>query len=93
MTAELGRVRTGRHSAYILHAHLVFVTKYRHRVFSDSHLKRLETIMRDVAAGLECEVFEFNGEANHVHLLIVFPPKVALAELVKRLKGQQARPV
>ena len=47
--------------------------------------------MRDVAAGMECDVIEFNGEANHVHLLIVFPPKVALADLVKRLKGVSSR--
>lgn len=67
-----------RHCVFVLHAHLVFVTKYRHRIFSDGHLRRLEQIMRGVAADFECEVVEFNGEANHLHLLVTFPPKVAL---------------
>lgn len=47
--------------------------------------------MGDVAANLDCEVVEFNGEANHVHLLVTFPPKVAISDLVQRLKGVSSR--
>ncbi|MFI8076375.1 transposase, partial [Streptomyces sp. NPDC086033] len=43
-------VRTGRHVVYNLHAHLVFVTKYRRGVFDDDMLKRCEEIMREVCA-------------------------------------------
>jgi putative transposase len=70
---------------------LVFVTKFRHKVFADRHLKRLEEIMRDVCADFECEMVEFNGENNHVHLLVNFPPKVAIARLVNSLKGVSSR--
>src|SRR5699024_8560301 len=41
-------VRTGRHCVFAMHAHLVFVTKFRHQVFTDHHLTRMEQIMRDV---------------------------------------------
>ncbi|MQY22080.1 hypothetical protein NRB20_51930 [Nocardia sp. RB20] len=75
----------------MLHAHLVFVTKYRHRVFSDQHLTRMEQIMRDVCADFECELIEFHGDTNHVHLLVNFPPKVALSKLVNSLKGVSSR--
>jgi putative transposase len=34
---------------------------------------------------------EFNGESNHVHLLVNFPPKVALSRLVNSLKGVSSR--
>ncbi|MFG3698164.1 transposase [Micromonospora sp. NPDC047620] len=34
-------------------------------------------------ADFECELVEFNGEAEHAHLLVKFPPKVTLARLVK----------
>jgi len=84
-------IRTGRHCVFVLHAHLVFVTKYRHRVFADSHLQRMEQIMRDVCADFEVELVEFNGEANHVHLLVNFPPKVALSKLVNSLKSVSSR--
>ena len=44
-----------------------------------------------VCADFECELVEFNGEATHVHLLVNFPPKVALSSLVNSLKGVLAR--
>lgn len=74
-----------------MHAHLVFVTKYRHRVFDDQHLTRLEEIMRMVCGDFEVELVEFNGERDHVHLLVNFPPKVALSRLVNSLKGVSSR--
>lgn len=75
----------------MLHAHLVFVTKYRHKVFADRHLTRCGQIMRAVCEDFEVELKEFNGEANHVHLLVSFPPKVALSKLVNSLKGVSSR--
>jgi putative transposase len=39
----------------------------------------------------ECELAEFNGEGDHVHLLVNFPPKVALSRLVNSLKGASSR--
>ncbi|MEO3824870.1 IS200/IS605 family transposase [Actinomadura sp. B10D3] len=89
--AEYGDIRTGRHCVFALHAHLVFVTRFRHRVFTGTHLERMEQIMRDVCADFECELAEFNGESNHVHLLVHFPPKVALSRLVNSLKGVSSR--
>ncbi|WP_406298455.1 IS200/IS605 family transposase [Embleya sp. NBC_00888] len=89
--ADIQNIRTGRHCVFALHAHLVFVTKYRHRVFNDAHLMRMEEIMRAVCADFECELVEFNGENDHVHLLVNFPPKVALSKLVNSLKGVSSR--
>ena len=74
-----------------MHAHLVFVTKYRHEVFTDTHLTRLEAIFRDVCTDFECELVEFNGGTDHVHLLVTFPPKVAVSHLVNSLKGVSSR--
>jgi putative transposase len=89
--AEYEDIRTGRHCVFALHAHLVFVTKFRHKVFTDTHLNRMEEIMRDVCADFETELREFNGDNNHVHLLVNFPPKVALSKLVNSLKGVSSR--
>ena len=87
--ADMEGVRTGRHCVFVLHAHLVFVTKYRHKVFGDRHLARMEEVMRMVCADFEVELAEFNGEADHVHLLVNFPPKVALSKLVNSLKASR----
>jgi len=60
-------------------------------VFTAAHLTRMEEIMRAVCAGFETGLAEFNGEASHVHLLVNFPPKVALSKLVNSLKGVSSR--
>ena len=67
------------------------MTKFRHRVFGDRHLARMEEIMRAVCADFETELVEFNGRNNHVHLLVNFPLKAALAKLVNSLKGVSSR--
>ncbi|MFV5998175.1 IS200/IS605 family transposase [Streptomyces sp. NPDC056231] len=74
-----------------LHAHLVFVTKYRRGVFDDDMLKRCEEIMREVCGTFEAQLREFNGEADHVHLPVHYPPKVALSKLINSLKGVSSR--
>ena len=84
-------LRAGRHCVFNLHAHLVFVTKYRHSVFSAELLKDLEDIFSNICEQFEAKLVEFNGEANHVHLLVNYPPKVQLTKLVNSLKGVSSR--
>ncbi|QRM32494.1 IS200/IS605 family transposase [Microvirga sp. VF16] len=84
-------IRTGRHVVAALHAHLVFTTKRRGKVLLAEHLVRLREIFASVCADFEVELREFNGEAGHVHLLVVYPPKVRLSELVNSLKGVSSR--
>lgn len=83
--------RTGRHCIFELHAHLVFITKYRGNIFTDEHLRSLENIFRGVCEDFEVHLEEFNGEADHVHLLVNFPPKVSVSKLVNSLKGVSSR--
>ncbi|WP_279306110.1 IS200/IS605 family transposase [Micromonospora globispora] len=56
-------------------------------MFTERHLTRLEETMRAVCVDFQTELVEFNGEAEHVHLLVNLPPKVALSKLVNSLKG------
>lgn len=84
-------VRRGRSVIYILHAHLVFTPKYRRKVFTDTILTRCEEVMRKVCEDFGAELREFNGETDHVHLLVHYPPSVALSRLVGSLKGVSAR--
>jgi putative transposase len=74
-----------------MRVHLVFVTKYRRGVFTDEILTRCEEIMRKVCEDFEAELKEFNGERDHVHLLVHHPPKAAVSKLVNSLKGVSAR--
>ncbi|MER6171870.1 IS200/IS605 family transposase [Streptosporangium sp. NPDC001681] len=84
-------VRRGRSVVCTLHAHLVFVPRYRRGVFTNEILRRCEDIMIEVCDSFGAELVEFNGEEDHVHLLVHYPPKVALSTLVNSLKGVSAR--
>jgi putative transposase len=83
--------RHGRHVVSALHVHLVFLTKYRWGVFDDGMLRFCEGVMRKVCDDFEADLREFNGEADHVHLLVAYPPKVSVSALVNSLKGVSAR--
>ena len=85
-------LRTGRHCVFSMHVHLVFVTKYRRRVFSAAALKHLQAYFAKVCADFGAELQAFEGERDHVHLLVVYPPKVAVSKLVNSLKGASSRP-
>jgi putative transposase len=74
-----------------MHVHLVFVPKYRGAIFTPQHLNTLEAILDKVCMDFEAELVKFNGEADHVHLLVNFPPKVAVSKLVNSLKGASSR--
>lgn len=74
-----------------MHAHLVFVTKYRRNVFTKEILNDLRGIFSNVCADFEAELVEFDGEDDHVHLLVNYPPKVAVSAPVNRLKGVSSR--
>ena len=83
--------RRGRSVVCALHVHLVFVTKYRRGVFTD----RAHLVLRDaflgVCAEFDAVLREVNGEDDHVHLLIEYPPTVQLSKLVNSLKGVSSR--
>jgi len=51
----------------------------------------MEQIMQDECVGFGCELAEFNGEADHVHLPVNFPPTMAISRLVNSLKGAFSR--
>ena len=88
---ENQQIRSGRHCVFNMHVHLVFVTKYRKDVFTKPMLDAMEGMFKKVCLDFEAELTEFNGEDDHVHLLINYPPKVAVSNLVNSLKGVSSR--
>lgn len=84
-------IRHGRHCVFNLHIHLLFVTKYRRSVFTKAVLEDLKEIFASVCQDFEAELVEFDGEKDHVHLLINYPPKVSVSRLVNSLKGVSSR--
>lgn len=74
-----------------MHVHLVFVAKYRKRVFDANSIQRLRGYFTKVCEDFEATLVEVDGERDHIHLLIEYPPKVAISALVNSLKGVSSR--
>jgi putative transposase len=83
--------RRGRHVTYCLHAHLVFVPKYRKKTISKRVFSALAESWQTVCRDFGCVLQEANYESDHVHLLVEYPPKVSLSTLVNSLKGVSSR--
>jgi len=74
-----------------MHVHLVFVTKYRRNVFTKEIIDDMRGIFASACLDFESELAEFDGEDDHVHLLVNYPPKVSVSSLVNGLKGVSSR--
>ena len=79
------------HCTFNLNFHLVIVTKYRRKCITAPVLIRLKEICEQLTLKWECELMEFNGEADHLHLLLSLNPKVTPSIFVNNLKTVTSR--
>jgi len=85
------QLKSTRHAKYLLHAHIIFTPKYRKKVFTKEHLELMREVFSNICKMNDSTLEEFEGESNHVHLLITYPPRIALSVLVNSLKGVSSR--
>jgi putative transposase len=83
--------RRERHSVTDLKIHLVCVTKYRRNLFTAESLQVIQHTFKEVARKMDFQILEFNGESDHVHALIEYPPKLSISQIVNALKGVSSR--
>ena len=79
------------HCVYKLTYHLVLVTKYRKKCLSNEMLNRLEEIIKKNCADWEIDLLEFNGEADHIHLLLEMHPNIMPSKFINNLKTVSSR--
>lgn len=80
-----------RRAVYSLTVHLVFVTKYRRKVLTGAMIHRLGEVFSSVAQKWDSKVIEFNGESDHVHLLLSYAPHKLLSNLIANLKATASK--
>lgn len=79
------------HSSYLLQVHIIFVTKYRERKLTHEILNKLEELIISECVKIRAELIELNGESDHVHMIISYPPSVSISKMVQRLKSVTGR--
>ena len=69
---------------------MVFVAKYRKKIFNKPILNRIKEIFKQTCQQMDVALIEFGGEYDHIHLLVNVPPKLAIANLVGKLKRKSS---
>lgn len=59
-------------------------------MLTDEHLDTVREVFAKLCADFGATLVEMDGDDDHVHLLVTYPPQVAVARLVNALKGVSA---
>lgn len=85
------RLKSHYHCVFKLDYHLVVVTKYRKKCFNETIRKRLHEICKNLCEKWSCELKEFGGESDHIHILFAAYPAMKLSSFVNSLKTVTSR--
>ena len=82
----------GRTFVYDLHYHIVWVTKYRNKAFTNAKIvSALKDRLKFIAEKNDFKIEAIEIMPNHVHLLVSAKPKLSITDIVRNLKGNPSR--
>src|SRR3989344_3504744 len=86
------RFRKSSHAVYKTEYHIVWTPRYRREIFTpgvkrytEHLLTHLENLHPDI------EVLKAKAPLDHVHVVLVIPPRVSVAEVVQFIKSQTGK--
>ena len=87
-------VRYSSHSVYKTQYHIVFITKFRREVLNPGFGKYAEEAIRRAVEKIEgVEIEELNVQKEHVHAVMIIPPKYAISNVIRKVKSDSAKKV
>lgn len=87
----MSKVTYGRGYVYSIKYHIVWCTKYRHKVLADKIDEKLKEIIMGIADDNNFIIEEMETDLDHIHLLISCSPQHYIPNIIKALKGVSAR--
>jgi putative transposase len=84
-------LRSGAHVVFSIQLHIVFVTKYRRKILTQSMLEAMKPVLTRVLEANQSILSEFHGEPDHVHLLVDLHPDNNISALISSLKSASSR--
>jgi putative transposase len=85
-------LKRASHAVYDTVYHLVWCPKYRKKIFAGEEVReRAEQLIREICEEYGFEIEEMEVGEDHVHILISFPPKHSIGEVVRTIKSISAR--
>ena len=81
-------IRLSGHTAYRTEYHIVWIPKYRHRILNPGVKGYLEKLFPKVIEQLPgCEIIKYNIQPDHIHMVMIIPPKYTVSGVVGKIKG------
>lgn len=71
--------------------HIVFSTKNRERWIAEEIENRVWAYVGGIARKHNCRAIQVGGIENHIHALVLSPPKFAPSEIAQFLKGESSK--
>ena len=85
-------LKRASHAVYDAVYHLVWCPKYRKNIFVQEEIReRAGQLIREISEEYGYEIEEMEVAEDHVHILISFPPKRSIGEVVRTIKSISAR--
>ena len=82
-------VRLSGHTAYWTEYHIVWIPKYRHRILNPGVKRYLVKFFPKVIEQLPgCEIIKYNIQPDHIHMVMIIPPKYAVSVVIGKMKGK-----
>jgi putative transposase len=77
------------HTLWHCQYHLVWTPKYRFRILTGHVGEEVGRCIRAFCEQLHCEIIELNVQHDHVHLVVMIPPKVSISTFAGTVKGRR----
>ncbi len=88
--AHVSDYRHGSHTTFSMHLHIVWITKYRHKVLRGEVAEWVRAIVREECQKARGDILQGHIAPDHVHVMISIPPHVMISRLIQRMQGQSS---
>ena len=85
------KLDSNAHSVFLLYYHLIFVVKYRRKVFDDKISDRAKEIFEYIAPNYNITLQGWNHDKDHVHMFLNCPPTLSPSDIMQKLKGYTSK--
>ena len=75
---------------HVVFCHVVFIPKYRRKTLYGELRQHLGEVFRRLAMQKESRVEEGHLMPDHVHMMILMPPKYAISQVIGYIKSRSA---
>ncbi len=86
----MSRFKKLSHTLWHCQYHIVWTPKYRFRILDKAVGEEVEYCIGTFSEQKDCDALELNIQRDHVHLVVMVPPKISISDYLIIIKGRTA---